>query len=69
MNIIDATRQALAEKRVMRRTSDGGYVSIIPTNTCYEIVTVTADGEKTERHPYWDPRTDDVLADDWIVED
>lgn len=68
MNIIDATKQALAEKRAIQRTSYGGFISIIPTNTCYELVTAMADEEKTERHPYWNPRTDDVLADDWTVE-
>ena len=67
MNIIQATTVAIATGRCIRRKSWHGRITINPTDICYEVI--SEYNETKKRHPFWNPKTDDVLADDWIVVD
>lgn len=67
MNIIEATRLARSEDKPMKRRSWKYDWQVKPTDICFEVL--SAYNENKKRHPFWNPQTDDVLADDWILAD
>lgn len=67
MNIIEATTEAMKSGKKMTRRSWRGSTKVHPTKTCYDLITKYKNEKK--RHPLWNPKTDDVLADDWILTD
>lgn len=73
MNIQEAARQALANDLVMYRTADEDVrflnEFIKPTNSynaCIISGLVSSDGHRTAA-PRWNPRADELIADDWAV--
>lgn len=69
MNIKDACELAQKEGRGITRKSYGPRPMIlIPTNTnsCVLIVPFESGSFKTKR---WNPKLDDLIANDWYVSD
>ena len=67
MNIIEVTRLARSEGKPMKRRSWKFDWQVKPTDICFDFI--SCDSENEKRHPLWNPKTDDVLADDWILVD
>lgn len=80
MDFITATRKAIKKNIAMTRKSwekfNGGYV--LPTNTCdCFLLGQTDERLKSPENPRmyedsnalirWNPKTEDVLADDWVL--
>lgn len=65
MNIIEATKKALEENKLITRESNH-MMTYIPTNSsvCYVVVPIDSKMPSTRR---WNPNVDDILADDWKV--
>jgi len=64
MNIIQATAEALKKGCCIQRNEEYP-LKLKPTNLCYEVV---GSYNKQEKRPrFWDSRTEDVLADDWVL--
>lgn len=67
MNIIEATTQALEKGCYISRIVWEDRLKLKPTKLCYEVADSFNDEEKRPR--FWDSRTEDILADDWILTD
>ena len=67
MNLIEATNQAVKKGCCIKRKSWEFETAVLPTDICYELL--TEETAKKERRPFWNPQTDDILADDWILVD
>lgn len=70
MDIITATQKALESNRCIRRESwEGCTFAVLPTDLCFEMTHCNVDVKKQKHRPLWNPKTEDVLADDWCVVD
>lgn len=71
MNIIEATKAAQEKGAYMKRTGVAwaNHAKIQPTDLGYDVEITYPPNlkRKKERHPMWNPQTEDVLADDWVV--
>ncbi len=70
MNIIEATRKAIAENKYICRESAMFSYRLKPTNDCCGAFTIISIGTTHMKiAPHWNPTADDILADDWAVFD
>lgn len=68
MDIITATKIALRNNLLIKRKVWENFnFAIMPTDLCYAMIKSDADINNQERYPLWNPKTEDVLADDWAV--
>lgn len=68
MDIITATKIALRNNLLIKRKAWENFnFAIMPTDLCYAMIKSDAVINNQERHPLWNPKTEDVLANDWVV--
>lgn len=66
MNIQQAARIASQKGGAIYRKTDASFFQIIPTDT--EVCCIAAlHGESLDTVPYWNPKLEDLTADDWEV--
>ncbi len=68
MFIYQAVEKAIKEGKYITRENCfwGGIVKIKPTNTCDCCIAVALDKKNPPRRG-WQPKAEDLMADDWYV--
>ncbi len=64
MNIIEATKAAQKKSACIKRADWNDTAVIRPTDIGYDLLYRTTE---KKRPPMWNPKTEDVLADDWTI--
>ena len=65
MNICEAVSEALRLDLYVARQKWRGFAKIQPTNL-YDCCRVICKDDKIP-HPRWQPRAEDLIADDWVL--
>ena len=63
MTLPEAVREAREKGFYITPEKLEGFFAILPTNTMQGCIAITEDGV----YPGWQPRADDLLAEDWIT--
>lgn len=67
MNIQEAVKKGIEQKKMITRESWGHPEWIIPTNNFYNRMVGYTDTKEQLPLRGWQPMADDLMADDWYV--
>ena len=69
MNIQEAVKESLRTQKIIARKRDQGHIGFIPTNDSFKMVMIVDLIRKRPPGRRWQPRAEDLVADDWYITD
>lgn len=69
MNIQEAIREGMKQKKMIKRESWKSPERLIPTNDGYNRIVGYMGSKETLPYRGWQPKADDLTAEDWFVTD
>ncbi len=67
MNIQEAVKEGMEQKKMIKRKSWKSPERLIPTNDPYNLMVGYTGSKKTLPFRGWQPMADDLMANDWEV--